>query len=137
MYKKIMVPVDLEHIAHLEKALSVAADLADHFQAPVCYVGITTETPSSIAHTPSEFADRLEEFGRSQAAKYGHQVTTKAYATHDPAIDLNDQLLAAVNEVGADLVVMASHIPGIADHIWPSHGGKIASHSAASVLLVR
>jgi hypothetical protein len=32
---------------------------------------------------------------------------------------------------------MATHRPGLADRLWPSNGGKVATHSGASVLLVR
>ena len=137
MYKKIMVPVDLTHAAQLTKALKTAADLSKHYQIPVCYVGITTETPSTVGHTPSEYAEKLEEFGRQQGDLHGHEVMTKSYASHDPSSDLNQTLLAAVNDTGADLVVMASHVPGVFDYIWPSHGGAVASHSDASVFLVR
>jgi nucleotide-binding universal stress UspA family protein len=37
--------------------------------------------------------------------------------------------------VGADLVIMASHIPKLFD--LGSHGGRVASHTSASVMLVR
>jgi nucleotide-binding universal stress UspA family protein len=137
MYKKIMVPVDLAHTDKLAKALDTAADLANHFQIPVCYVGITTETPSSLAHTPSEYASKLETFAKQQSQEHGHKAIAKSYASHDPTTDLDNTLLTAVKEVDADLVVMASHVPGLIEHVWPSHGGKIASHSNASVFLVR
>jgi nucleotide-binding universal stress UspA family protein len=137
MYNKIMVPVDLAHVERLDKALKTAADLGQHYSIPVCYVGITPLTPSSIAHNPVEYGEKLADFGRRQAEKYGHEAMTKAYASHDPAVDLNDTLLAAVKEIGADLVVMASHVPGLAENLWPSHGGKVASHSDASVFVVR
>jgi len=137
MYAKIMVPVDLAHVERLGKALRTAADLAKHYGIPVCYVGVTTQTPGPLGHTPAEFAARLGEFGRQQAAAHGQATETKAYASHDLTIDLDDTLLKAVHETGADLVVMASHIPDIVDHIWPSNGGKIAAHSDASVFVVR
>lgn len=137
MYTKIMVPVDLAHVERLEKALRTAADLSKHYGISVCYVGVTPNTPGPIAHNPAEYAEKLEEFGRAQAAAHGHKATTKAYASHDVTIDLDDTLLKAVGETGSDLVVMASHIPDIIDHLWPSNGGKIASHSDASVFVVR
>lgn len=137
MYKQIMVPVDLTHVEHLHKALQTAADLAKHYGSPVTYVGVTPETPSPVAHNPSEFAQKLEAFANDQASQHGHQASAKAYASHDPAIDINDTLLKAVHETGADLVVMQSHVPNVTDYIWPSHGGSVASHSDASVFLVR
>jgi nucleotide-binding universal stress UspA family protein len=132
-----MAPVDLAHIDRLDKALRTAADLSKHYGIPVCYVGVTAPTPGPIARNPVEFAQKLDEFGRQQAERYGHETDTKAYTSHDPTIDLDVTLLAAVADIGADLVVMASHIPDVVDFIWPSNGGKIASHSDASVFVVR
>lgn len=137
MYKQIMVPVDLTHAEHLEKALQTAADLAKHYGIPVCYVGVTPEAPSPVAHNPAEFAQKLESFASEQAGKHGHQASAKAYASHDPAVDINDTLLKAIRETGADLVVMQSHVPNVTDYIWPSHGGSVASHAEASVFIVR
>ena len=56
---------------------------------------------------------------------------------HDPTTDVDDALLKAVDETGADLVVMASHKPGLAEYFWPSNGGKLAGHTGVSVMLVR
>ena len=60
-----------------------------------------------------------------------------AAIAHDPTTEVDDALLRAVDETGADLVVMQSHIPGLIDYVWPSNGGKIAGHAKASVLVVR
>lgn len=137
MYKQILVPVDLTHVERLPKALQTAADLAKHYDAPVRYVGVTPETPSPVAHNPAEYAKKLEAFGKEQADKHGISVSTKSYPSTDPAIDINKTLLQAVADAGADLVVMASHIPNVTDYLWPSHGGSVATHSEASVFIVR
>ena len=71
------------------------------------------------------------------ASRNGHDATTHMIVSGDPAIELDKKLLAAVEDTGADLVVMASHIPNITDYIWASHGGTVAAHSKASVMLVR
>lgn len=137
MFTQIMAPVDLAHADRLDGALDVVADLARHYDAPVCYVAVTAATPSKLAHTPQEFQQKLDAFAAEQAAKHGHSATAKALITHDPAVDMDDALLKAVDETGADLVVMASHVPGVADFLMPSHGGRMASHSKASVMVVR
>lgn len=132
-----MVPVDLAHAGGLDRALACAADLARHYGAPTVYVGVTSNTPSKIAHTPKEFEAVLGEFAREQGAKHGIDASAHAMVSKDPSIDLDDTLLKAVDEVGADLVVMASHVPNLTDYIWPSNGGSIAGHARASVLVVR
>lgn len=137
MYRKIMVPIDLSHEEDLEKALNTASDLARHYQCPVCYVAVTTAAPSSVASSPEAFAARLETFAREQGGRHGHAASSEMLVSHDPAVDLDDRLLKAIDAVGADLVVMQSHMPRLTDYVWPSNGGRIASHSKASVFVVR
>ncbi|WP_416898897.1 MAG: universal stress protein [Minwuia sp.] len=137
MFSKIMVPVDLAHADALQKALETAADLARHYDAPVCYVGVTSTAPGSVAHNPTEYAQKLDAFADAQGDAHGHRTDSKVVVSHDPATDLDDALLKTIGEVGADLVVMQSHMPNITDYVWPSNGGSIASHSKASVFLVR
>ena len=137
MFKHIMVPVDLKHAGQLGRALEVAAGLSRQFDAPVTYVGVTPETPTSMGHNPQEFEQHLKEFARSEADKHGHKADAKGYPSHDPAVDLNDTLLQAADDLGADLIVMQSHIPNLADHLWPSHGGQVAKRAKASVFVVR
>jgi len=136
VFSHIMVPVDLAHSAALEPALKVAADLAGHYNARVTYVGVTGSQPSSVAHDPKEFGIKLSEFAAGQKDKHGiAQATAHAIPAHDPAADLDRALEEAVNDLDADLVVMASHIPRHFD--LGSHGGRVASHARASVMLVR
>jgi len=137
MYKKIMVPVDLAHIERLEKAIGVSTDLAKLYGIPVCFVGVTAETPTEVAHTPQEYAEKLKQFGASQANTHGLDVDTAAYPSHDPAIDLDKTLIGAASAAGADLIVMASHVPGLPEHIFASHAGAVASHAGVSVFVVR
>ena len=137
MFKQIMVPVDLEHTDQLSRSLSIAADLANHYKAPVCYVGVTQSQPSSISHNPEEFEQKLTAFAEEQTKQNGHEASARAFVGHDLVADVDDVLLKAVDETGADLVVMASHVPTLADYIWPSNGGKIAAHSKAAVFVVR
>ena len=137
MFEKIMVPVDLAHESRLARALSAAADLAKHWGIPVCYVGVASSAPGAVAHSPAEFAEKLAALGRREAERHGIEVTPEPVITADPTADLEDGLLGAVERTGADLVVMASHVPGLAEHLWPSHGGSIAAHAGVSVLIVR
>ena len=137
MFRKIMAPVDLAHARHLEGAIAVAADLAKSNAADLILVGVTAATPGSVAHTPKEFAAKLDEFAAAKGDEHGVAASGHSVVSHDPAVDLDDALLAAADEIGADLIVMGTHIPGLADHFWASHGGTVASRASASVFLVR
>lgn len=137
MFRKIIVPVDLSHLDKLSKSLEVAASIAKLFGAHVCYVGVTATVPTDVAHDPKEFARKLEDFGKQQAGLHGSDVSVEALTVNDPATELDDVLLKAIQGLGADLVIMASHVPTIADYVWPSNGGKVAAHAGVSVFLVR
>lgn len=137
MYRKIFVPVDLQNVDKLQRALKVAADLSKLYDIDVVYVGVTPETPSEVAHSPVEFAGKLDQFCRREVETHGHRATAKAYASHDPSVDLDDTLLKAIDEAGADLVVIAGFEPSLADHLRRSHEGSLAGRSKASVFIVR
>ncbi|WP_119166221.1 universal stress protein [Algihabitans albus] len=137
MYKKIMVPVDLAHTDRLEKALKTAGDLARHYEIPVCYVGVTASTPDAVARSPEEYARKLTAFGAAQAQEGGFEATTRSFLSRDPTRELYKLLTTAADEIGADLVIMASHIPGLPEHILTSNAGYVASHSDVSVFVIR
>lgn len=137
VYTRILMPVDLTHITQLTKALRVASDLAKQYGAHVTYVGVTSALPGPVAHNPKEFKDKLSAFAATQAAQHGIATEARAYTAHDPATQIDDTILKAITDSNADLVVMASHVPNVADYILPSHGGKVAKRADVSVFLVR
>jgi nucleotide-binding universal stress UspA family protein len=137
MYKKIMVPVDLAHVEKLAPALDTAANLSKLYDAPVTYVGVTSSAPGPLGHNPAEYAQKLADFVADQANTRGIKTDGMPMVSHDPAAELDDALITAVKESGCDLVVMATHIPNVVDHFWPSNGGRLATHTNASVFLVR
>lgn len=137
VFSKIMAPVDLAHLDGLSRALECAADLARHYGADLVYVGVTETPPGALGHNPSEYAARMQAFAAGQAEAHGIVASAHAMASHDLWIDLDDALFKAIDEIGADLVVMASHIPKLTDYVWPSNGGKLAGHAKVSVMVVR
>jgi len=137
MYEKILTPIDLAHLDRLTKAVDTAIDLARRYDAPLVFVGVTEAAPSAIAHNPQEYARKLAAYAAEQGRAHGIAAESKAYTAHDPATQIDDTLLKAVAETGADLVVMASHAPTIGDALVPSHGGRLAGHASVSVFLVR
>lgn len=137
MFSKIMVPVDLAHADRLNRALQMASDLAHLYKAEVVFVGVTTSQPSSVAHNPKEFAAKLDSFATEQAAKHSITALGHAVVSHDPAVDLEATLLKACDDIGAGLIVMASHVPGVRDYLFHAHGGRVAEKAPVSVLVVR
>ncbi|PTW51090.1 universal stress protein [Rhodovulum kholense] len=137
MFKQILVPVDLAHAGRLTRACEVAGDLARHYGIGVTYVAVAAPQPGEVAQSPEAYREKLDAFAAAEAERHGHRVSSRLMVSPDPAAELDEALVRALEESGADLVVMASHVPGWVEHVFPSHGGRLASHAKASVLLVR
>ena len=139
MYHKILVPVDLSHLDKMPKALNTAIDMAKHYNATLCYVTVTNSTPGAAAHNPDELRAKMKEFAEEQGNAHGIKTDAEVLESVDTAVELDDKLLDAIKDTGADLVIMASHPPGIGDklHLLRSNGANIVKHSDISVFVVR
>ena len=137
MFKKIAVPIDLAHVDKQQKAIAIAADMAKPYAAEVVLVGVTTTAPSSVAHDPDEYAQKIADLAAEQSQALGVTLTSKTVTSVDISIDLEKQLDRVVHEIGADLVVMAPHVPALHDFLFKSHTKYFASHTDLSVLIVR
>ena len=137
MFKRIMIPVDLGHIDRMDKALAVAADLAKQYGADAHIVGVTQSAPTEVARNPEAFAEKLSDFAAKRSEALGVTFASRSEVSHDIAVDLDDVLSRAAEAIDADLIVMASHVPGFAEHILASNAGYLASHSSVSVFVVR
>ena len=137
MFKLIMVPVDLVHKDKQQKALSVAGEMAKAHGSKVHVVSVGGELPGSLGHNPEEFGQTLAAFAAGLREQYGAEVEAHPVQSTDPAVDTTRKLMEAIDDIGADLVIMASHEPGVMEHIFSSHGGYIAQHAKCSVFIVR
>lgn len=137
MFKKILVPVDLAHLDNLSRALSAAAALAKSQSADVVYAGVYGNAPQPDLPKPDDYANALEGFAKLQASSRGITASALPIFSHDPDAELTSALLSAADETGADVIVMASHVPGWAEHLFHSNAGYIACHAKISVFVVR
>lgn len=137
MFSRIMIPVDLGHTDHLDKALAVAADLAKLHGAEAHIVGVTQSSPTEIARNPAAFAEKLAAYAAQVSEAKGVTFTPHSEISHDIRLDLDDVLARAAKSIDADLIIMASHVPGFTDHIFASNAGYLASHASMSVFIVR
>ena len=137
MFSTIMVPVDLVHKDTLAKALDVAGGMARQHGGVIKVVSVGGELPNELGHNAGEFTQTVEEFAKGLRDKYGVQVEADTVISHDPEVETTSALMKEIERTGADLVIMASHVPGILEHIFSSHGGYIAQHAKVSVFVVR
>ena len=137
MYSTIMVPIDLAHTSTVAKAVEIAAGLGKTYNADIYLVGVTASAPGSVAHDPEEFEQKLNQYAAEQSSNHGCTLKSRVVLCNDPAAELDQALEQVGKEIGVDLVVMASHVPGFMDHLFHSKAGHLATHSDISVFIVR
>jgi len=136
MYKTILVPVDLAHVAEGKAILDVAAKQADE-GAKIILLNVIEEIPTwAAAEIPKEIIDRSAENVRSEiegiANASGMKMDTEIRSGH-----ASNTILAVAKERGADLIIIASHRPGLQDYFLGSTASKVVRHANCSVLVVR
>lgn len=137
MFKHIMIPIDLAEKDKWHHAIEVCADLARHYNANVTLVSVSGGLQGKVSHSHEEYGRQLALFAGEIAQEQKIEVSCLNYGVPDPSVEVDQKLIEAIDELQADLVVMASHQPGWVEHLVNSHAGRLARHAPISVFVVR
>lgn len=137
MYGRIIVAMDLEHITQGKALMKRAIGLLDA-GGELRLLHVLDEVPGFIAaELPSDLAERR----RAEAM-------VELRAMNDPSLDINiveevrhgspaGQIIQAAEDCNADLVMIASHKPGLRDFFIGSTAARVVRHATCSVLIER
>jgi nucleotide-binding universal stress UspA family protein len=129
MFRHVLVPVDLDQPEPGAKALAVARHVAPG--AALTVVSIQPVVVDEAGEPPPDYRPRLDAFLARHGGPGGVQGILRLGGS------ISAEIRAAAEEVGADLIVMASHAPHFTDYLIGSNAAHVALHSACSVLVVR
>ena len=139
MYRKILVPVDLEHPSGASEALATAESLANCFSSwiTICTVVRDARVLQSGDWLPLSYEQRLFE-ARSKLDAFAADVAD------DLELDLEvgtgticGGILEVAQRVSADLIVLSSHPSGLGDYVHWANAARVARRADCSVLIVR
>lgn len=137
MYGRIIVAVDLEHLDQAKALIGRAQTLLDA-GGEMRLVNVLEEVPGFIAaQLPRDTQDRR----RAEA-----MVELKALT--DPAAGVrvvedvrlgaaSGQIMQAAEDCNADLIMIASHKPGLSDYFIGSTAARVVRHATCPVLIQR
>lgn len=135
MYQNILVPVALDHNANIDNALQVAQALnSEGGSITLLYVTEPMFAPASqyvpdgvlAENRQKSIADLAEMAGGVRNAK------TKVL-TGSPGMVITQH----AEEKGFDLIVVASHRPGLQDYFLGSTAARVVRHAKCAVHVVR
>lgn len=136
MYKKIIVPVDCGALDKGEKILTKAASLLDD-GGEIVLLTVIEDMPGYLAiDLPVDIIENAVNDGKAKLKslkeKTGLEVRVEL-RSGAPA----REILAAASEHGADLIIIASHVPDIGNYFIGATADRVVRHSKCSVLVDR
>lgn len=139
MYKKILAPVDLAHPDTAKHMVSVAKKMADAGKSEIVLLNVVPDLPGYVAaelpadilrRVITEAEEQLADIAKAVDLDGGVKVELRSGRPHS-------QILQVAEDIGADLIVIASHQPGFGDYLLGSVAGKVVRHAHCSVLVDR
>ena len=136
MPKTIIVPVALAQIEKVHAMLEVAKQLGGE-DGEIVLVTVIEEVPGYIAaELPAGLLESAAEDARAEMRKIGRDAGMELpveVRTGNPA----SGILAVANERHADVIVIASHRPGLQDYFLGSTAARVVRHATCSVHVIR
>lgn len=142
MFNTILVTIDLNHKASWSKALPEAVALARRTGARLHAITVVPDfgLPMVEGFFPKDFREKaltkakveLTQLLDTEAPSDVSVMPHVAYGT------VHEEILKAITQVGADLVVMASHAPDpVREFLVGSQADRVVRRSPVSVLVTR
>ena len=136
MYKNIIVPIDLDMAEKGKVMLDKVKELTDE-GGKVTVMYVVEDVPGLItAELPDELVPKAAHSARSslvdmvKAAGLTADVQIRSGRPHHAIVSLAD-------EIGADLILIASHGPVLQDYLLGSTAASVVRHAKCSVLVTR
>jgi nucleotide-binding universal stress UspA family protein len=141
MYNDILLPVDLADPSSWRKSLPVALSFCRTFGARLHVVTVVPDFGMAIVgqYFPETFERQMiEETRKALHAFVSEHVPPEVPVQHVVAHGtVYQEILHEANEIGVDLIVIASHRPELRDYLLGPNAARVVRHAGMSVLVVR
>lgn len=136
MYQKIIVAIDLSQADKGEAIISRAEKLVDP-NGEITLVSVVENLPNYLAvDIPMNILDRSQTEAKDQL-----NAILQKFKRADRAIIRNGpparEILALSEEIGADLIIVASHRPDVTNYFIGATADRVVRHAKCSVLVER
>lgn len=140
MFTNILVPVDLDLAGSWERAVSTAAGFAKARGANLHLVNVIPAGPAVLSqYIPGGYEELVagKVVGELDKLAAGLELDSSKVTTGVRFGGVYQEILAYADKVGADLIVIGSHKPGVADYLLGSNASRVVRHAPCSVFVVR
>ena len=136
MYKTILVPIEMAHVAEGKAIIDVAAEHVSD-GAKIILLNVVEDIPSwAAAQIPKDVMDRSQQYAEDELKGIANSSGMKLETLVRRGQPYNT-ILEVAKEKNVDLIIVASHRPGFQDYFLGSTAAKVVRHATCSVLVVR
>jgi universal stress protein F len=136
MYKTILVPVDMSHIEAGKSMVDVARKQGDK-DTRIILLHVIEDIPNWVAaEIPAGILEHSRQSTHEELKAIANAASVKAEVEIRSGHPYKT-ILDKATEVEADLIIIASHKPGLQDYFLGSTAAKVVRHARCSVLVVR
>ncbi len=136
MFKTILVPIDTGHASKSNNVIDIAA--ANGYEnARIILLNVVEDIPKWVA---VELPDGFKKESLESAQKEMNDIANASEIKTEVDIRFGhpyQTILQVAKEKEAELIVIASHQPGLQDYLLGSTAAKVVRHAGCSVLVVR
>jgi nucleotide-binding universal stress UspA family protein len=139
MTKTILVPIDISADKGSTPAIAIAQDFAKLNDGKLTFLNVVEQlTGYTSAYLPEDFYEkaRVEAMDSLKEIAARHGLTDTANLVVREGTPANE-ILNQAKDMKADMIVMPSHDPGLADYFLGSVAARVVRHAHCSVLVVR
>ena len=141
MYEHILLPVDLGNESSWVKALPTAIEYCGAFGAMLHVMTVMPDfgSPMVAQFFPTDHEDKMMETANHVLHKFvADRVPDSIMVQHIVADGtIYKTIIETADQIGADLIIMASHRPELQDYLLGPNAARVVRHSTKSVLVVR
>ena len=136
MFNNILVPIDMGHVIEGKSIIDAAIDHAAE-GAKITLLNVVEDIPNWAAiNLPADIIDKSLQASRDElkaiANASGRKMEVEVRTGHS-----YNTILDVAEEKQADLIIVASHRPGLQDYFLGSTAAKVVRHAKCSVLVIR
>ena len=136
MFNTILVPIDMAHVAEGKATIDVAVKQAEA-GTKIILLNVVEDIPTWAAvELPANLIDKSLQAARDelQAIANASDIPMEAEVRTGHSYKT---ILDVADEKQADLIIIASHQPGLQDYFLGSTAAKVVRHAKCSVLIIR
>ena len=140
MIKRVLVAIDLEHESANGEILRMASMLANCDGARVTLLTVVEAIPVTVSqYLPKRYEEQLTQSTATKLETLASNMNVTSGQVNSSVRfgSVYKETLAYAATIDADLIVMGSHEPNVADYLLGSNAARVVRHAACSVYIVR